>query len=565
MSGGNKMAAIHKIACGAFGLASVVAMPSMALANSTPPPPAPPMSEFAKRCDALNFLNLESAADSPGKIVATMVVEGKKVSPQEQIMFVKRGHSQGNPTPTLAEYPAHCRVDGYVTPHVKFAMVLPPQEKWNSRFMLAACDAWCGRVGDDIVVPGLHHGYATITNDGGHYGRAPFDGIWAHRNIPARIDFAHRANHVSAQVGKAIAASFYGAAPKFSYIAGFSKGGNAGLMAAQRYPEDFDGVFVKAPVVNYNPKNAAHFPWVALAVHPDGKTPLLYSDKIPLLHKGVMDNCDAVDGLKDGVIDDPRNCKYDPVVLLCKPGQSEEKNECLTMPQVDAVRKIYAKPVNSRGEVYFDYPTDISSEHDWGRSILPVRGSTEVGAPFALNGAATGLRYMALKDNAGPDFDWMSFDYVKEKARIDEMSEILDPDDVDLSAFKKRGGKLIIVHGWGDAMISANMTADWFNKVQASMGGAKPVSDFAQLYLVPGMDHGSGGSGPFVFDTQSALVAWVEKGIAPSQLLLENGPAEKTKRMRPAFPYPAYAKYKGKGDPNVAESFIRAEPMPARK
>lgn len=536
----------------AFGTQMLFAGGALAAAPAAPVP-----EDFAKRCEALNHLDLQRVADSPGNIVATSVVAGRASTPQERIMFMKRGHSQGNPTPQLDSFPTHCRVEGYVTPAVKFNLVLPLVDKWNERFMLAACDAWCGRVGEDIVIPGLHHGYATITNDGGHYSRAPFDGIWAHQNIPARIDFAHRANHVSAQVGKHIVKAFYGSAPRFSYIAGFSKGGNAGLFAAQKYPEDFDGIFVKAPVVNYNPKNAAHFPWVARAVFPDGKTPLLYSDKIPLLHKGAMDSCDAVDGLKDGVIDDPRRCKYDPVVLLCKPGQSEERNECLNMAQVEAVRKIYAKPVNERGEVYFDYPTDISSEHDWARSILPVRDSDEVGAPFALNGAATGLRYMALKDNPGPDYDWMSFDYVKEKARIDEMSEILDPDAVDLSAFKKRGGKLIIVHGWGDAMISAGMTLDWFRKVEAAMGGRQAVAEFAQLYLVPSMDHGSGGSGPYVFDSQSALVKWVEQGIAPTQLMLEDGPGAQPMRRRPAFPFPAYAKYKGKGDPNVPESFKR--------
>lgn len=539
-----------------------VMIASQPLAAQSAPVNAPPseaiLKDFAAKCDALNRLNLEKVADTPGSIVSTMVVNGRASSPAERIMFVKRGHSQGNPTPTLDAYPTHCKVEGYVTPAVKFNMVLPLTDTWNNRFMLAACDAWCGKVGEDIVIPGLYDGYATITNDGGHYSRAPFDGIWADKNIQARIDFAYRANHVSAQVGKAIIKTFYGSAPKFSYIAGFSKGGNAGLFAAQKYPEDFDGIFVKAPVVNYNPKNAAHFPWVATAVFPDGKTPLLYSDKIPLLHKGVMDNCDAVDGLKDGVIDDPRQCKYDPVVLLCKPGQSEEKNECLTMAQVEAVRKIYAKPVNARGETYFEYPTDISSEHDWARSILPVRGSTEVGAPFALNGAATGLRYMALKDNPGPDYDWMKFDYVAEKARIDEMSEILDPDSVDLSAFKARGGKMIIVHGWGDAMISAQMTIDWLDKVEAKMGGRKAVGEFTQLYIVPGMDHGSGGSGPYVFDSQSALVKWVEDGVVPTQLILEDGPGANPMRKRPSYPYPAFAKYKGKGDPNIAESFKRA-------
>lgn len=549
----------------ALGTLLIIGLGGASLWAQTPQASAPAVPrEFVDRCEALNNLDLESAADSPGKIVLASVVAARPSTPQEKIMFKKRGHSQGHVTPPLAEYPVHCKVEGYVTPAVKFSLALPLDGEWNKRFMLAACDAWCGRVGEDIVVPGLHNGYATITNDGGHYGRAPFDGIWAHGNIPAREDFAHRANHVSAQAGKFIVKAFYGQAPAYSYISGFSKGGNAGLMAAQRYPEDFDGVFVKAPVVNYNSKNAAHFPWLALAVHPDGRTPLLYSDKIPLLHKGVMDACDAEDGLKDGIIDDPRACRYDPVVLLCKPGQSEAKNECLSMPQVEAVRKIYAKPVNARGETYFHYPTDISSEHDWARSILPVHGSTETGAPFALNGAITGLRYMVMRDNPGPAYVWTQFDFVKEKARIDDMAKIMDPDAVDLSAFRKRGGKLIIVHGWGDAMISAQMTIDWFAKMQAAMGGPGATGEFAQLYLVPGMDHGSGGSGPYVFDTQSLLVKWVEQGVAPGELMLEDEPGRTPFRRRAFYPWPAISKYKGKGDPNAAESFKRIDPKPSK-
>jgi hypothetical protein len=518
---------------------------------------AMPTTEAAKRCEALNQLDLEMVGDAPGRIVTTAMRLSAPASGAERIMFKKRGHSQGNVTEPAETYPDHCRVDGYVTPHVKFAMVLPALEKWNGRFMLAACDAWCGKVHDEIVVPGLAAGYATLTNDGGHYGRAPFDGIWAHRNIPARTDFAHRANHVTSQVGKVIAAAYYGKKPSYSYISGFSKGGNAGLMAAQRYPNDFDGVFVKAPVVLYNQKNAAHFPWIALAIHPDGKTPLMYSDKVRLIDRAVTKRCDAIDGLTDGVIDDPRKCKFDPQELLCKAGQSEEKNECLNEAQVAGVKKLYEKPRNAAGKTYFDYPIDLSSESDWARSILPVRGSSEI--PFALTGAATGLRYMALRDNPGPGYDWRSFDYTANLAKIEDMATILNPEAVDLSAFKARGGKLIIVHGWSDAMISAQMTIDWFERMTKTMGGRAKVAEFAQLYVVPGMYHGSGGPGPYVFDAQGPLVKWVESGIAPDRLMLTDEPTAPVIRTRPAFPYPSYAKYRGTGDPNVAASFERTE------
>lgn len=518
--------------------------------------PAAAASDLAARCEALNLIDLEQVGDAPARIVQTSLVIGKKANPREQLFFKKRGHSQGMPTPMYETFPDHCLVEGYVTPHVRFNMVLPPPPKWNNRFMLAACDAWCGKLHPEIVVPGLNRGYATLTNDGGHYSRAPFDGIWAHQNIPARIDFGHRANHVTAQVGKAIAAAYYGSKPKYSYIAGFSKGGNAGLFAAQKYPEDFDGIFSKAPVPYYQWKNAAHFQWLALAVYPDGKNPVMYSEKLPLIEKAVLDACDKIDGLEDGIIDDPRKCKFDPAVLTCKAGQAED--QCLTPLQVEGLRKVYAKPHGADGKPYYDFPTDYGSESDWARSIYPERGSTEL--TFSLTGAMTGLRYMVFENNPGPSYDWMKFDFVKERSNLAAMSRILDPDSVDLKAFKARGGKLIIVHGWGDAMVSASMSIDWFERMQAFMGGRKATADFAQLYVVPSMHHGSGGRGPYVFETQNLLEKWVEEGVAPDHIMLEDEPGVTPFRARPNYPYPAIAKYKGKGDPNLASSFKRVDP-----
>jgi feruloyl esterase len=522
-------------------------------ANAAPAGPA----DLAARCEALNLLNLEAVGDAPARIVATSDEPALKANPRETLFFKKRGNSQGNPTPKMATFPPHCYVEGYVTPHVQFSMRLPPPDTWNGNFMLAACDAWCGKVHTDITVPGLNDGYATLTNNGGHYSRAPFDGIWAHKDITARINFAHLANHTSAQVGKAIAAAYYGKAPRYSYITGFSKGGNAGLMAAQRYPEDFDGAFIKAPVVDYNAKNAVHLPWMAKAVYPvNDNTPVLYSDKVPLLSAAVTKACDSLDGLEDGVLDDPRLCKFDARTLLCKAGQSEAANECLSAAQVEAVRKMYSKPYGDDGKPYYHFPSTFSSETDWARSFLPVRGSDEV--PFAMTAASSGLRYMALDDNPGPGYNWRGFYYPRDKQKLVKMNAILDPASVDLTAFRKRGGKLIIVHGWADALVSAEATIDWFEKMQKFMGGREATADFAQLYVVPGIHHGEGGPGPYVFDAQSALVNWVERGVAPGQLLLSDEADRKPAvRTRPAFPYPDIARYKGIGDPDSADSFER--------
>lgn len=518
------------------------------------------IADLEARCAALNLVDLEAVGDAPARIVATSHEVALQANARETLFFKKRGNSQGNPTPKMATFPTHCAVEGYITPHVQFSMRLPPPDQWNGRFMLAACDAWCGKVHTDITVPGLNDGYATITNNGGHYSRAPFDGIWGHKDVTARINFAYLANHTSAQVGKAIAAAYYGKAPRYSYITGFSKGGNAGLMAAQRYPDDFDGIFVKAPVVDYNVKNAVHLPWIAKAVYPENDhTPVLYSDKVPLLVAAVTRACDTIDGLQDGIIDDPRQCNFDAGTLLCKAGQSEAANECLSAAQVDAVRKMHARPYGSDGKPVYKYQVHFSSESDWARSFLPVRGSDEI--PFVMTAAPSGLRYLVMDENPGPGYDWRSFSYPRDSGKLAKMNEIMDPASVDLTAFHKRGGKLIIVHGWADALVSAQATIDWFERMQEHMGGRQATADFAQLYVVPGIYHGEGGPAPYVFDAQAALVNWVERGVRPDHLLLsDEADRVPVVRTRPAFPYPDSTRYKGAGNPDSADSFERVSP-----
>lgn len=514
----------------------------------------------ANRCESLDLLNLEAVGDQPARIVQTNYYVDKPASAREIRFFHKRGISQGNATPTgLKVFPEHCRVEGYITPHVKFLLMLPPPDKWNNDFMLAACDAWCGKVHTDTVVPGLYDGYATMTNNGGHYSRAPFDGIWAYNDDAARLTFAETANHTSAQIGKAIVQAYYGSDVKYSYIAGFSKGGNAGLMAAQRYPEDFDGIISKAPVVPYNLKNAVHLPWIAKAVYPENDhTPVLYSDKAPLIDEAVLAACDGLDGVVNSIIDDPRKCKFDPAVLLCKEGQMEIRAECLNEAQVEAVRKIYAQPHDQNGNVYYAAGTEFGTESDWARTLLPVRGSDDL--PFVMVAATSGIRYMVMDDSPGPHFDWRDFSYPRDAHKLAKTSKLMDPKDVDLTAFKARGGKLIIVHGWADTLISPIDSINWFESMREFMGGAEKTAEFAQLYTVPGMHHGSGGHGPHIFDAQTALRKWVEDDVAPTGLLMTDEEKARVYRERIFYPYPAISVYKGSGDPNLASSYEKAEP-----
>ncbi|MCI4646086.1 MAG: tannase/feruloyl esterase family alpha/beta hydrolase [Hyphomonadaceae bacterium] len=539
-------------ALGFFGLAGTPALADDPIEPWT-------ISDPARRCEALDLINLETVGDQPARIVQTNYYEAKPASARDTLFFHKRGISQGNPTPTGMEvFPEHCLVEGYITPHVQFALMLPPPGAWNENFMLAACDAWCGKVHLDSAVPGLYDGYATITNNGGHYSRAPFDGIWAYNDIPARENFAYLANHTSAQIGKAIARAYYGSDVEYSYITGFSKGGNAGLMAAQRYPEDFDGIISKAPVVPYNEKNAAHLSWMARAIYPENDfTPIMYSDKAPLIDEAVLAACDELDGVKDSIIDDPSACEFDPGVLLCKEGEMEIRAECLTAEQVEAVRKIYSRPYNEDGEFYYPSGVEFGTESDWARTILPVRGADEL--PFTLTAATSGLRYMVFDESPGPGFDWRDFDFERDEHLLTGTSDMMNPDDVDLTEFKARGGKIIIVHGWADVLISPVDTINYFEAVSEFMGGPDAMAEFAQLYLVPGMHHGSGGHGPHLFDAQTALEKWVEEGVAPTELLMTDEEDARVYRERIFYPYPARSVYRGEGDPNLASSYMRVE------
>lgn len=513
----------------------------------------------ARRCQALTLMSYGQAADMPANIVSSTYYKNEPATAREKRFFHKRGISQGNPTPAgMEEFPEHCRVEGYITNHIKFSLMLPAPDAWNDKFMLGACDAWCGKVHTDITVPGLYDGYATITNDGGHYSRAPFDGIWSYKDEKAKVNFAYLANHLSAQLGKAISKDYYGSDVTYAYIAGFSKGGNAGLMTAQRYPEDFDGVFVKAPVVPYNEKNAVHLTWILKAVYPHNDyEPVLYSDKAPLVDDAVLAACDGLDGVVNSIIDDPRLCKFDPIELLCKEGESELLNECLNMEQVTAVRKIYSPPMDKDGNILMNDRVAYGTESDWARTFLPVRGADE--PTFIHTAGPSGIRYMVMDDAPGPDYDWREFYYPRDKSKMIKTSAMMNPDSPDLKEFKARGGKMIIVHGWADALIGPYSTVEWFDKMKAYMG-AEETSEFAQLYLVPGMHHGSGGHGPHVFDALSPLEKWVEEGIAPTELLMTDEPDAKVYRERIFYPYPATSVYKGEGDPNLASSFKRADP-----
>lgn len=541
--------------------AALALQPGVAWADAGPA--RAPVADSA--CDALNRIGLfEKAADRPVSITSARHVTDAKQSLEWQWMFFKRSIVQGMPLKTAsgdADYnvkalPGHCRVEGYVAPAVRFLITLPAADRWNGDIVLNACDAFCGLVDEDAVVAGLVHGFASITTDGGHINRPWFDGTWGHDNRQAEKDFGYEASHLGAQVIKAVTAAYYGRRHQSAFITGFSKGGHAGIKAALKYPEDFDGVLSRAPVVQYQDINAIRLPYLYKANTRADGTPILDEDDAPLVHRAAIASCDAADGLKDGIIGDPRLCKFDPVVIQCK--AEVRKGECLTAEQVAALRKFYAIPTNDKGEQSYPYPVDVGSELDWHGFVVANRpgGDTYQGHLLGM----TWLKYLAFDKDPGADFDWLGFDPVARRAELDAMRPIFDADGTDLAAFRAAGGKMIVVHGWSDGAVSARMTVDWYEKMKAAMGGN--VDDFVRLYLPSGSKHGHGGDGPYMNNSLWALRDWVKQDKAPDALIFSQ-PDDKTGaivRARPVYPYPAVARYDGKGDVNSAASFKRAMP-----
>ena len=513
-------------------------------------------TELETRCAGLASKTFDHLPDAPTKITLSQF-EAARTDIVSRSDVARALQQMGSPADLTRGTPALCRVQGYVAPTVRFEILLP-MDSWNGKFLLSTCDGFCGYLNDRYCMPAFLRGYATATTDGGHTGIPGFDAVWAHGNLQGKIDFGYRANHVVAIASKAIVAAFYGKAASFSYLTGCSKGGNAGVMAAMRYPGDFDGIIAGAPVLDYQRKVAVHFPWIAKAVTDAQDRAILSADKSPAIQAAVMAACDAIDGLKDGLIDDPRKCRFAAASLACPPGTDD--SNCLTPREVVALDKLYAQPVNSKGEVVYPASMSYGSEGRWPGWILPTNGSVRT---LSYQGAEQYLRYMALDPAPGPGYDFRDFSFDTDLDRLATMSPIYDATNPDLSAFKARGGKIIIWHGWADAAISAEMTVQYFERLTHVMGGPAATGAFARLFLLPGIFHcGLSATGGNAWDALSALEAWREGGTAPASILLSydldrNGSFDRT---RPVYPYPLIAKYKGKGDINRPESFRPANP-----
>jgi hypothetical protein len=454
--------------------------------------------------------------------------------------------------PATEKAPEHCDVRGTIWPEDKFAIDLPAA--WNNRFYMVGNGGTAGVISFGAMDAGLRKGYATASTDTGHdatkealatFARSGSDNPNAERK---RIDFGYLAIHETAVVAKKIVKAYYGEAPRYSYWVGCSTGGRQGLSEAQRYPEDFDGLVIGAPSLNGPGTNMRRI-WNAVVQGSDGEIAVA---KLPLLAEAVYKKCDRVDGLEDGLIDDPRACMFDPTRDLPKCPANQDGPRCFTSAQTQALKKIYGGVRNSAGKLLFPgqplgAEISVNGKSGWEQDIA---GPSKVSLPRA----ESYMQFMYLDPAPGPTWSYKSYNFDTDPPRMAKAAAIINAANADLRPLKKRGGKIIHYHGWADPMVTALMSVDYYESVIEKIGVSE-TKDFYRMFMIPGMFHCSGGVGCGTVDWLTPIVDWVEKGVAPEKLVgarVENG---ETKRTRPLCPYPQVARYKGTGSIDDAGSF----------
>ena len=463
---------------------------------------------------------------------------------------------------------AFCRVVVEATPSADSSIkieVWMPAEGWNGRFRGQGNGGFAGEIDFRGLALAVQQKYASAATDTGH-SAVGTDARWALGHPEKVIDFGYRAIHEMTQIAKALIKAFYGNPAHHAYFAACSNGGRQALMEAQRFPGDYDGILAGAPANFWT-----HLLTKALAdaqattIDPASYIP---SSKLPALARAVNATCDAQDGVTDGVLNDPRQCKFDPASLLCKVGDS---NECLTAPQITALKELYEGPHDAKGALIFPgyLPGAEEGPGGWGTWITGQEPGKSL--LFAFGGG-----YFSNMIYEKADWDYKSTkvnDGLKAAER--KTAKILNATNPNLAAFQARGGKLILYHGWNDAAISALNAVNYYNSVASKMGQTE-TDAFSRLYMVPGLQHCGGGPGANSFgqlgqgapdpqhNVELALVEWVERGTAPSEIVatkfVDDDPSKGVQFTRPLCPYPQVTKFKGTGDPNEAASFVCAAP-----
>ncbi len=458
--------------------------------------------------------------------------------------------------------PAFCRVEGVIRPsqdsEIAFEVWLPALD-WNGKYLGIGNGGFGGTITYTAMADAVRAGYAASSTDTGHKA-ASTDGNWSQGHPEKLIDFGYRAIHETAVQSKAIIRGVFGRDATKSYFSSCSNGGRQALMEAQRFPEDYDGIIAGAPAYDFVRIGTGYI-WNLQALEAKAGA-YIPEKKLSAIESAALKACDALDGVTDGVIDDPRKCHFDPNAILCEAGDSDT---CLTKPQVEALKKVYQGPRDSSGRQIYPgfFPGGETGSGSWRAWVVGAGPGTSNQYAFATGGLI------------GGNGDFAKFDFDEGPTRLGkDLAATLNVESADLEVFRKRGGKLIIYHGWNDPAIPPEGTIAYYESVTLKSKDA--AGEFVRLYMVPGMLHCGGGVGPNFFSsfpTQerspdrsmfSALEQWSEQGTAPASIIAERyntpgNPASGVLRTRPLCPYPQSAKYKGTGSTDDATNFACRE------
>lgn len=542
-----------------LAVSSLVVVAAELAASGAPastPAIANPPAITAQQCTALAAYATSRGTENPLKKALADLPEAPTSIMQAQIVAAHDG------------VPEVCQVNGIVAPSIQFELRMPTTA-WNGRFMHYGCGGACGIIYRPQLEEPLARGYAVVSSDMGHTG-APNNWVFAYANVQALIDFSYRATHVVTMAAKEVVKATYGLPAKFSYMYGCSTGGIQGQIEAQRYPHDFDGIVSGSPLYANGPSYTEYAVRANLDRNGNG---IFDPAKLPLLRKAVLAQCDAKDGLEDGLLQDPRRCEFDPAILQCKSGA--DGKSCLSAAEVAVARRIYAGPVTPEGKStgygwagmtpgseYEWYPGLIGGkgkphvrtlwqEYDFGNGVYPLTAAT-LDKPYGFDDDYTAARGSATYP--GGTLNWLRW-----------------AGNPDLRRFRDAGGKIITWHGWDDGETAPGASVDYHETVTRTMGGVAETQKFSRLFMLPGVAHCRRGPGGDAVDWLTAIENWVERGQAPDQVTVHHLtkeqnylglprpryplPAGSFDRTRPVYPYPLIARYSGQGDPNLAANW----------
>jgi feruloyl esterase len=496
----------------------------------------------------VGLFSLWSAASTLGQSANRMSVEDLRHLRLPDVVL----ESAAPVAPDLQKAPhaaAYVEVKGVIGGNIRFELLLP--DIWNGRFAMGGGGGFVGTV-QNGARDSVNRGYATAGTDTGHQWQPVYMADWALDNLEARLNFGYLAVHRTAEVSKALMRAYYGADAAYAYFTGCSRGGGQAMMEAQRYPKDFDGIVAGAPAFNWT-GFAATMVAIAKALYPNPAhldSPVLTKEALQKLQRGILDQCDAQDGLRDGIIEDPASVHFD---LSKVPGPTDEQRK--------AIDAIYQGARTDNGSIYPGFTPGTECDPDqWVAwlvgSIPPLLAKDHVpDLTFAFGTQV--FKYLVFNE---PNWDYSTYSFFNFERDTRLAASFLNATSPDLDAFKARKGKLILWHGWADPALPPQATADYYRQVLAHDSNA---NDYCRLFMVPGCLHCGGGPGATEVDWLSIIVDWVEHGKAPDSPIASKSENGRIVMTRPLYPYPQCAVYKGSGDPNEATNFVVRAPSAA--